>query len=119
MVQDVTKKPDRLFPSEHTSPQAQPSHPSQHDASGAQPHAAEPVSVDDKDLRQAVKHISETLQKADVELQMEVDSDLNRVIVKIVDGQSGQLIRQIPAEDVVNLAKELKGLNGLLLQKHA
>jgi flagellar protein FlaG len=118
MVQDVTTKPDRLFPSEHTSPQA-PLPPSQHDASGAPPHTATSATVEAQHVAQAVIHLSDALQKTGVELQMEVDADLNRVIVKIVDGQSGRLIRQIPAEDAVNLAKELKSLNGLLVQKHA
>ena len=119
MVQDVTMKPDRLLPAEHTTPQGPPAPPSQRDAIGPKPQAPASVRVDDPHLGEAVKRLSEALQQANVELQMDVDPDLHRVIVKIVDGQSGQLIRQIPAEDAVNLAKDLQSWNGLLVEKHA
>lgn len=119
MVQDVTGKPDLPFPAEHASQQPHSSTPSRTGAAARVSHNVAPAPIDPNDLSQAVKHVSEELQKADPQLQMEVDSDLGRVIVKILDGQSGQVIRQIPAQEIVNLAKQLKGLNGLLVEKHA
>ena len=115
MVQDVTGKPDLPFPAEHSTQQPHPSTRSRTDTA----HDVAPASIDQQDLSQAVKQVSEELQKADPQLQMEVDSDLGRVIVKILDGQSGQVIRQIPAQELVNLAKQLKGVNGRLVEKHA
>jgi flagellar protein FlaG len=115
MVQDVTQKPDLPCQSECRSlqpkgsaqavvvPQNQPSR----------------AELDQKDLGDILKRVSEELQKAGTQLQMEVDSDLGRVIVKVVDSQSGQVIRQIPAQEMVSLAKELKSLNGLLVKTHA
>jgi flagellar protein FlaG len=75
---------------------------------------AEPQS-----LTEVIKQVADELQKTGAQLQMEVDSDLGRVIVKVLDGQTGQVIRQIPAQELVNLAKQLKSLNGLLVEKHA
>jgi len=117
MVQEVTRKPDLSFSADHTIQQPQVTTPSLTAVFGG--HDSAPPAVKQHDVRQAITQLSQELQKASPELQMEVDSDLDRVIVKIVDGQSGQVIRQIPAQDLVNLAKQLKGLNGLLVEKLA
>jgi flagellar protein FlaG len=118
MVQEVTRKPDLPFPVDHTAqqPHATVSSPA---AAGRAGHDGAPAAVDQKEVTRVIHQVSQELQKTNPELQMEVDSDLDRVIIKIVDGQSGQVIRQIPAQDLVNLAKQLKGLNGLLVEKHA
>jgi len=119
MVQDVTRKPDLPLPTDsltqqpHSSappvpspvPLVDPGHP----GGGAEPQG----------LTEVIKQVADELQKTDAQLQMEVDSDLGRVIVKVLDGQTGQVIRQIPAQELVNLAKQLKSLNGLLVEKHA
>jgi flagellar protein FlaG len=52
-------------------------------------------------------------------LQIEVDPDLNRVVVKVLSGESGEVIRQIPPKEVIDLAKNLSGLKGALFGEHA
>ena len=52
------------------------------------------------------------------ELRYEVDEDLNQVVIKILDGDSGELVRQIPAEELVRLAKVMEWTNGRLLDRH-
>jgi flagellar protein FlaG len=44
-----------------------------------------------------------------------VDPDLDRVVVKVMDGDSGTVIRQIPQQEVIDLAKRLETPTGLLL----
>lgn len=69
-------------------------------------------------LDQAVGKVRESLQQSGSRLQIEVDQDLNRVIVKILNGDSGEIIRQIPPQEVIDLAKNLSGTKGLLLGEH-
>ena len=69
-------------------------------------------------LDQAVGKVRESLQQSGSRLQLEVDQDLNRVIVKILNGDSGEIIRQIPPQEVIDLAKNLPGTKGLLLGEH-
>jgi flagellar protein FlaG len=47
-----------------------------------------------------------------------VDQDLKRVVVKILKGDSGEVIRQIPPQEVIDLAKNLSGSKGLLFGEH-
>ena len=63
--------------------------------------------VKGKDLEQALSRVREVFQKADSRLEFSVDPDLDRVVVKVMDGDSGTVIRQIP--------KRLETPTGLLL----
>jgi flagellar protein FlaG len=37
-----------------------------------------------------------------------VDEDLGRIVVKVMDHETKEVIRQIPADEVLQLAKRLK-----------
>ena len=71
--------------------------------------------VKGKDLEQALSRVREVFQKADSRLEFSVDPDLDRVVVKVIDGDSGTVIRQIPQQEVIDLAKRLETPTGLLL----
>lgn len=118
MVQDVTQKPDLSYPVERSVQQP-------HRAAVELPRPpvstqgnAQSTPATHDEVVHAIQYISKELRQAGDQLQISVDSDLDRVIVKIVNSQSGQVIRQIPAEELINLAKQLKNLNGLLVEKH-
>lgn len=70
-------------------------------------------------LEQAVGKVREILQQSDAHLQIEVDPDLHRVVVKILNGDSGEVIRQIPPQEVIELAKNVSNHKGLLFEEHA
>ncbi|BFU91007.1 MAG: Flagellar protein FlaG [Nitrospira sp.] len=118
MVQGVTQKPDLSYPVERPVQQPQrgtvelPRPPVSTQVN------AQSTPVTHDEVVHAIQYISKESHQAGDQLQISVDSDLDRVIVKIVDSQSGQVIRQIPAEELINLAKQLKNLNGLLVEKH-
>lgn len=66
-------------------------------------------------VEQAVASISEYVQSVQRDLQFSVDEELNQTIVKVVDGRSGELIRQIPEEAFLELARKLNDGDGLRL----
>lgn len=59
-------------------------------------------------VKEAVAHINDYVQSVQRDLQFSVDDDLGSTVVKVVDRQSGDLIRQIPNDVVLELAKSLK-----------
>ena len=69
-------------------------------------------------LEQAVSKVKEAFQQSGSQLQIEVDPDLERVIVKILKGDSGEVIRQIPPKEVIDIAKNLAGTKGVLFEEH-
>lgn len=73
------------------------------------------TTVKANDLEQALTRVREVFKKADSRLEFTVDPDLDRVIVKILDADSGTVIRQIPQQEVIDLAKRLETPTGLLM----
>lgn len=51
-------------------------------------------------------------------LSLDIDRDLNIVLAKIIDRKSGEVIKQIPPEQMVELMKYLKENPGTLLSRH-
>lgn len=52
-----------------------------------------------------------------VDLRLSVDDELGRVIAQVVDGDSGEVIRQVPPEDIIEMAKTFRALNGQVVDR--
>jgi len=61
-------------------------------------------------LAGAVSQMQDFAQMLNRELQFDVDEELGRTVVKVVDRESGSLIRQIPSDEVLALARQMKEL---------
>ncbi len=48
-------------------------------------------------------------------VRLEVDTELHSVIIKIVNRENGEVIKQIPPEELVDLAKKMKNIKGMSL----
>jgi len=48
-------------------------------------------------------------------VRFERDDSANELVVKIVDSESDEIIRQIPSEELLNLSKHLQDLSGNLV----
>lgn len=92
-----------------SQPKEQVSEPNGQQTAGRETEAARAAS------EQAASQAAQPIGR---ELRYEVDKELHRVVVKILDSKSGDVIRQIPAEEQIRLAKILEQTNGDLLSKH-
>ncbi len=61
-----------------------------------------------KELNAAVSQLNDYVQNVQRDLQFEVDNDMGRTIVRVVDQQTREVIRQIPDEVAVRLAENLQ-----------
>ena len=62
-------------------------------------------------LLQEVLQISDTLNR---KVKFSIDTDSNRVIVRIVDKETNEVIRELPPEALVKLHKKMKEAMGIL-----
>ncbi len=76
------------------------------------PETAKVSSV--QEMEKAATDVQIILKRLNTELRFEVDSTLKEVHVKLVDPDTGEVIRQIPSEEVVALRKKMKELVGIL-----
>jgi len=67
----------------------------------------------------AIKELSEALQSTSISLQFKIDEDSHKVITNVVDRDTGELIRQIPSEEMMRVARAMNKLQGLLVEQTA
>jgi flagellar protein FlaG len=73
-----------------------------------------------REVIEAVSRIQDYVQTLRRDLQFRVDENLNRVVVTVVDSDSGEVIRQIPGEEVIAVARSLEQMQqGVLLNQQA
>jgi flagellar protein FlaG len=72
-----------------------------------------------KDAQQAADAMQEFVQPLNNTLQFSVDQDSGSTVIKVVDSATDKVIKQIPSEEAVALAKALDKLKGLLIQQKA
>lgn len=74
-----------------------------------------------KQVEDAVKKINDTVKSLNqsVGLEFSTDADTKIRVVKLVDTNSKEVLRQIPTEEVVAIAKALDKLQGLLVRDKA
>lgn len=65
----------------------------------------------------ATELLNQFMERSSIAIHFSVDHDSNRLVVKVVKAQSGELIRQIPSEVALKLSQALDTLNGLIIQE--
>ncbi len=95
-------------------------------------HAAKPASTNDvlnaqaksqqdsqKELNSAVKTANKFMQALSQNLQFSIDKDTEKVVVKLVDNSTKEVVKQIPSEEMLAIAKALDKFQGLLVKEKA
>jgi flagellar protein FlaG len=70
-------------------------------------------------VKQAIKDINKALQEQGRGLRFEVDPETRHAIIKVVDTETQQVIRQMPTEDALDIARALDRLQSLLVRQKA
>jgi len=76
-----------------------------------------------KPIKDVVENAAQELQKfvesSGRTLSFSVDQNSGYQIVRVVDESTGELIRQLPSEELIRLAKNMKELNNILVNQKA
>ncbi|MDH5376688.1 MAG: flagellar protein FlaG [Gammaproteobacteria bacterium] len=71
-------------------------------------------------LTKAVENIQAYIdERAKHELELTVDEDSGRSIVKVIDSNTGETVRQFPPEEILDIAKNIRENNGKLIEREA
>ncbi|MGA1847482.1 flagellar protein FlaG [Deferribacter abyssi] len=73
--------------------------------------------INEQELKKQIKDLNNALDIMNVKREFVIDRDLNQIVVKIVDSEKNEVIRQIPSEEALRLAKNIKEMVGLLFDK--
>lgn len=70
-------------------------------------------------VTQAIKSINKAMEGRSQSLEFSIDESSKRTIVKVVDQTTKVVIRQIPTLEVLEIAKALDNVQGLLISHKA
>jgi flagellar protein FlaG len=68
----------------------------------------------EKKLEEAVARLNEQMQANGRKLGFSVDDRLNKQIVRVMNKETGEVVRQIPNEVVIRVANSIEDLKGVL-----
>lgn len=77
------------------------------------------TSADEAKLDKVVEDLNEFVQVIQRKLQFSVDQESGKTVVKVIDSETDQVIRQIPSEEILEMQSRLGEMNGLLFQTRA
>jgi len=62
-----------------------------------------------------MRELVDVLKTTSIGLRFEIDDKTHRVITKVVDKDTGEIIRQMPNEEVLRVARAIDKLQGLFV----
>ena len=65
-------------------------------------------------ITDAIETLNESLARSPTKADISHDDLLNRYVVRISDKQSGEVVREIPSEELLKFARYLEKLRGIL-----
>ena len=87
-------------------------------SSGASP-VSPPQQPDRDKLEAATKSVRQFVETINSNLDFSVDHDTGQLVVKIIDRATKEVIRQIPSEEMLSIAKALDSIKGLFVKQTA
>ena len=84
------------------------------------PQAASPAAEQSREpVEEAISSIKQFAQSIQRNLNFALDESSGKVVVKVTDAVSGDVIRQMPSEDALRLAESLDEARSLLFKAEA
>ena len=76
------------------------------------PTARHPAHQTGKSLDQALEDVNNSLKAWSTGMRFDIDPDAQRVVVSIIDSESGEVLRTVPSDAVIKIAKMIVQLQG-------
>lgn len=71
------------------------------------------------EVKEAIDQIQNFTQTLAPNLKFSIDEDTGKTVVKIMDAQTQEVIRQFPSEEAISIARALGKIEGLLFSDKA
>jgi len=68
-----------------------------------------------EELDELKNNLNEALEPINIKLQFTEDDDSGRMVVKVLDRDKDEVIRQIPPESMLKMAQRMEELSGMLI----
>ena len=72
------------------------------------------ISINVEDLHEAIEILNSSVEKVPTSLEFSIDEASNRFVVQVTDAATGEIIRNVPGDAILRMAKQLESLKGIL-----
>jgi len=87
------------------------------------PPELETENVSNEELQQAVAQLNEHVQQIQRDLLFSVDDSSGRTVVRVVNSETEEVVRQMPSEEVLRISRNIKNqvedMTGLIFKTSA
>lgn len=90
--------------------------PDKQGAAEAGEHSAPAQALDSETLNSTVSDLNVLAQRMHRELKFTVDKDSGEMVVKIIDRETDEVLRQIPQEEILEMRKRLADAAGVIFR---
>lgn len=77
------------------------------------------ILKDPEELKKLIKELTSKLTYLNSQLKIEIDSEIGQPIVKIIDINTNEVMRQVPPDYIINIIKNINKLLGVLFEDKA
>lgn len=98
-----------------------PTQPRRSETAGTNPSPAPEASrqADRRQVQDVARQLQQIAEPVARNLQFSVDGETGKTVIRVVDSATKEVIRQIPNEEVLAVARAMDRLQGLLLRSKA
>lgn len=83
------------------------------------PAASSEDAGNEQKLSDAISSVEEYIKPFNNRLEFNVDKDVGRVVVKVIDKETDEVLLQVPSEEMLAIAKALDNIKGLFVKQQA
>lgn len=75
------------------------------------------VNIGQEDIMQAVRQANKALEGTNRRFEYSVHQQTNTIVIKVIDTETNEVIREIPPEKILNLIAKLWELAGIIVDE--
>jgi flagellar protein FlaG len=118
MINSAAGANDFTQPATHANQQATRI-PADQNIAATRPQEAELEIFKPELVQNAVNQIEQFTQSLAQNLKFSIDEETGKMVVRITDAQTQEVIRQIPSKEAINIARAIGEIKGLLFSDQA
>lgn len=73
----------------------------------------------DQDITRILERVKKALKESNTIVELEWNKEIDRVVMKVIDSSTGEIVKQIPPQNVIDREVEFMRLIGLLFDHKA
>jgi flagellar protein FlaG len=75
------------------------------------------ISIGEEQKVKSIERALEAVKSHQTSLEMSVHEETNEVVIRVLDKETGELIREVPSEKILDMVSKFMEMNGMLFDE--